>query len=290
MTAQGAFERDNGQSGMPGAVDFEPVRVLEIELSDPLPDVPVGDEKKGVVYGRALALVRLHSQTLGVVELDLGEAGLSAQEIGQRIWRVLGDALNAHLREDGLAEVEALGAAGLSPDGTPRCLQEREKFLTNAPFASIIVATRDRADSLKGSLDSLLGLEYPDYEIIVVDNASSTEATSDLVRERYGSEPKVRYVREKRPGLGNAHNRGLQEVAGDFVAFTDDDITADRYWLAELVSAFDETDNVGGVTGLAFAAELETPAQVWFEQSSGWSSRHGCFEMSCSTRAAPRRG
>ena len=65
------------------------------------------------------------------------------------------------------------------------------------------------------------------------------------------------------------------EVTGGIVAFTDDDIVADRYWLAELVTAFGAAENVGAVTGLVFAAELETPAQIWFEQASRWSGRLG---------------
>jgi len=254
---------------------FHPVRILEIELGGPLPDISAADAATARRYRRALALVRLHTQTIGLAELDLGEQGLTAAELAAQLWQKLDAPINTHLHHDGLPPIAALNATGLPPTHTPPCIQERERFLAHAPLASIIVATRDRAQSLQASLDSLLTLKYPEFEIIVVDNAPSTTATADLVQTRYGQEPRIRYVREDRPGLGNAHNRGLQEVRGEIVAFTDDDIVADRYWLAELVKGFEAAENVGAVTGLVFTAELETPAQLWFEQSAGWSSRQG---------------
>ena len=48
------------------SAEFEPVRILEVEIGEPLPDVPVKDGQTAQVYSRALILVRLHSQTMGV--------------------------------------------------------------------------------------------------------------------------------------------------------------------------------------------------------------------------------
>lgn len=146
-----------------------------------------------------------------------------------------------------------------------------EVFPAEAPFVSVIVATRDRTASLAACLDSLLALDYPNYEIIVVDNAPRTGATADFTRQTYGDSARVRYVREERPGLAMAHNRGLLEVKAPLVAFTDDDVLVDRLWLAELVKAFDVAENVACVTGMIYPAELETRAQLWFEQYGGFN-------------------
>ena len=81
----------------------------------------------------------------------------------------------------------------------------------------------------------------------------------------------MRYVREDRPGLSWARNRGLQVVEGEIVAFTDDDVAVDRYWLAELVKGFTVAENVGCVTGTAYPMELETQSQMWFEQFGGFN-------------------
>jgi O-antigen biosynthesis protein len=131
------------------------------------------------------------------------------------------------------------------------------------PRASVVVATRDRPESLARCLDSLLALDYPDYELVVVDNAPAASATERLIATRYA--PVVGYVREDRPGLANAHNRGVVAAGGDIVAFVDDDVVVDRSWLLELAMAFEWATDVGCVTGLIVAAELETPAQVWSE-------------------------
>jgi O-antigen biosynthesis protein len=143
--------------------------------------------------------------------------------------------------------------------------------LDDAPFVSVIVATRDRAESLTGCLNSLLAMEYPNFEIVVVDNAPSTSATAELINRRYRNTENVRYVREDQPGLASAHNRGLREINASIVAFTDDDVRVDKHWLAELVGGFGAAPNVGCVTGMIQPAELETPAQLWIEQYSGFS-------------------
>jgi GT2 family glycosyltransferase len=135
------------------------------------------------------------------------------------------------------------------------------------PRASVVVATRDRSASLLRCLDSLLALDYPDYEVVVVDNAPATSATQRLIAARYPCE--VRYVVEGRPGLAAAHNRGLAVAGGEIVAFTDDDVVADRRWVLELATAFGWAADIACVTGMISAAELETPAQIWSEARWG---------------------
>jgi glycosyltransferase involved in cell wall biosynthesis len=135
----------------------------------------------------------------------------------------------------------------------------------------VIVATRNRAASLPSCLDELLALEYPNYEIVLVDNAPSDNSTERLIREQYKHVANLRYVREEQAGLACAHNRGLQETTAPIVAFTDDDVVVDRHWLIELVLGFEATANVGCVTGMILPAELETAPQAWIEQYSGFS-------------------
>src|SRR6516225_11700905 len=77
---------------------FMPVRVVEIELGRPLPGLLADDEKTGQRYHRALCLVRLHTQPLGLLELQLDENGASASEYVSPIWHALGEKINAHLQ------------------------------------------------------------------------------------------------------------------------------------------------------------------------------------------------
>src|SRR5689334_21399441 len=90
-----------------------PIRMLEVELSDSLPAVSTLDITTGQRYQRASALVRLHTQPLGVVDLELHEDGLTAAEYARHIWSVLSQEINEHLRQDGLSEVTELNEDGI---------------------------------------------------------------------------------------------------------------------------------------------------------------------------------
>ena len=78
-------------------------------------------------------------------------------------------------------------------------------------------------------------------------------------------------MREERLGLARAHNRGLMEARGSILAFTDDDVVVDEYWLNMIVDAFHEDPAIGCVTGLIAPMELETVSQGWIESTVGFS-------------------
>ena len=250
---------------------FSPAQIVEIELAAPLSDIPPAYALSGEKYRRARAVVRLHTQPLGLVEFELDQNGQRVEVYAAAVWQALNQAINDHLQADGLPQVQALTAAGLARDEPPRCWQERAALLETAPFVSIIVATHDRPIELGAALQSLLSLAYPRYEIIVVDNAPSTDATAELVQSLAAGRSEVRYVREDCAGLAVAHNRGLLEVTAPIVAFTDDDVRVDRHWLAEIVRGFHVSDRVACVTGLILPSELESPAQAWIEQFGGFT-------------------
>jgi GT2 family glycosyltransferase len=125
---------------------------------------------------------------------------------------------------------------------------------------SIAICTRNRTDDLKDCLDALMRLPDRGQEIIVVDNAPSTNDTKNLVAKY----PSVRYVLEERKGLDIARNRAIAEALNDIVAFTDDDALVDVHWLDAMVRHFKEP-SVMCVTGMTMPLELETEAQEAFE-------------------------
>ncbi|MEV6397596.1 glycosyltransferase [Streptomyces sp. NPDC051907] len=137
------------------------------------------------------------------------------------------------------------------------------------PRTSVVVATRERASQLARALDSLIAQDHPDFEIVVVDNAPSTDATRDLVQSKYGD--LVRYVREPVPGLAVAHNRGVAVADGAVLAFTDDDVVADPHWLSALTAPFAADPGLGCATGLILPALLRTPAQILLESHGGFA-------------------
>ena len=131
------------------------------------------------------------------------------------------------------------------------------------PPISVVICTRDRTDLLKSALEAILAVDYPDREIIVIDNAPSNTSTAELVARL-----PLRYVKEERPGLDWARNRGIAEARHEIIAFTDDDVRPDVGWLRGMAAGFADPE-IMAVSGLVAPAELETEAQIQFEFGYG---------------------
>lgn len=250
--------------------NFQPIRLLEIELTKPLPAISALNETSAdgehiQSYQQAISLVRLHNRPLGIVKLTFTEHGLQANEYARQIEQTLGAEIAEHLHQDGLPLAE-LTAAGLGATTNPPCLQACKSTLSDPPLVSIIVATRDRTQQLKLCIQSLLALNYSNYEIIIVDSAPSNDATAQFIQQTYQAISQIRYIHAKQPGLAVAHNAALPIVNGEFVAITDDDVQVDTHWLTEIVTAFKTAANVACVTGMILPMELETSTQQWIEQ------------------------
>jgi GT2 family glycosyltransferase len=104
------------------------------------------------------------------------------------------------------------------------------KLLPETPRVSVVVCSYNGGTTLDQCLRSLLALNYPDYEIIVVDDGS-TDNTRDILA-RY---PAIRALHQPNQGLSVARNVGLRAATGSIVAYTDSDCFADPDWLAHLV-------------------------------------------------------
>jgi GT2 family glycosyltransferase len=245
---------------------FVPIRVIELDLQQPLFNLDAALPGNADVLTPFLILVRLHGTPLGTIQVHPSEPVVSANALAKTIQAELGQVIAEHLQADGLPVVSPLGPGGLSVGKTPPCIAHQEALLQDAPLASIIIATRDRTAHLATTLDSILAQDYPQFEVIVVDNAPSNDETRRMVQTRYERLHPVRYIREDRPGLANAHNAGIVHANGTILAFADDDLRIDKRWLSCLVAAFRSTSEVGCVTGLIMPAELETRAQMWLER------------------------
>lgn len=137
------------------------------------------------------------------------------------------------------------------------------------PPITVVVCTRDRPEQLRSALESVLRLDYPEFEVVVVDNASATPATADMIDGL--ADPRVRRVPEAVPGLSNARNAGLRAARHDIVAFTDDDVVVDPGWLSALARGFARSPKVSCVSGLVPSGELRTAAQGYFDQRVSWA-------------------
>jgi glycosyltransferase involved in cell wall biosynthesis len=231
-----------------------PCLSFDAELPGGVPNIPPQPSPLGARC--AWILVRVHTEPIGSLVLEVPPEGLTVQQVTTAISNEFSSELEARLSAnvDGLAEL-------------PEFLSSRREILSSAPKVTVVVCTHERPERLEACLQSLLAQKYPDFSVYVVDNSPVTNR-SKLVVERLAS-PVITYVLEPRKGLSRARNTALDLVETDIIAWIDDDETADPHWLAELARGFHEHPEADAVAGVMVPGEMLTKAQVWFEQYGG---------------------
>ena len=219
--------------------------IRQIELLNPLEPVEVPPDASGVAF-----VIRLNDRPLAYF--------MEAMRPGQRL------------------EPEALAAKILQHAGkqilSERIYAElRGDLDTNAfPRLDIAICTHNRPDELARCLRSLQRIgaltRGGRTRVLVVDNAPSDGRTARVVLDY----PDVVYINEPKPGLDFARNRALSEATGELLAFLDDDVIVDQSWLQGLMEAWAANPDAGGFTGPILPLELETRAQIVFEQMGGF--------------------
>lgn len=138
--------------------------------------------------------------------------------------------------------------------------------LTRWPKISVVVCTFNGSKTIRKNLESLSVLQYPDYEVIVV-NDGSNDITEAIVKEyvqKYG----FKLITTENRGLANARNTGLEAATGDIVAYVDDDAYPDPQWLTYLAIEFGKTTNVG-IGGPNITAQGDGPISECVASSPG---------------------
>lgn len=117
----------------------------------------------------------------------------------------------------------------------------------NLPQVSVIVPTFNRLDYLQKCLASLVQLNHPAFEIIVV-NDGSTDETPTYLQELSKQINNLRLINQPNNGPSAARNAGIAAAGADIIAFTDDDCQPEPNWLVEVTKPF-EDPNIVGVIG-----------------------------------------
>jgi GT2 family glycosyltransferase len=107
------------------------------------------------------------------------------------------------------------------------------------PSVSVVMCTHNGSRTIRESLEGVLALDYPDYEVIVVDDGSTDGSGSIAARFP------VQVIHTRNMGLSSARNTGLDAASGQIVAFVDDDARPDPQWLRYLALTFARTGHAG---------------------------------------------
>ena len=117
---------------------------------------------------------------------------------------------------------------------------------------SVVIVTYNRCKDLEECLNSVLNLNEPPNEIIVVDS-NSNDGTHELVK-RYP----VNFVNIKERSMVKARNVGLQHAKEEIVAYIDDDVVVSKNWTKYILKPY-ENKNIGGVGGRVIPSGQQEP-------------------------------
>ena len=154
-----------------------PIFVGHMELSTPAGVETVGPQAH-VRYEEARILVRLHGVPLGFIELSLPDGQVDPAMVRQEASRKLGGSIQRHLMRDGLSATEKVGPE--EPPGKENCRDAAESSW-HEPL-TVVVCSRDRPDQLALCLPALQQLLYDAFEVVLVDNAPSSDESAKHFR------------------------------------------------------------------------------------------------------------
>lgn len=278
-----AIRLDSTTEGAPSLPeDFSPYLMVEVEITRPIPTLTYSTGRE-----RAWILVRIGTEPIGKLVVELGGKDLSADRLANVIWAEFHQPVIDRFVAADLAAPRILTAGGL-PTLTESWpfLRRRRDALAMAPLISVVICTRNRPQYIEQCLRQVHSQEYPNFEIVVVDNTPGAESLKAHVAS-YQDAPTIHYVTEPRPGLSRARNAGVRASCGEIIAFIDDDEQPDRYWLAEIATGFSQDANIGCVSGMILPARLETLPQERFEEFGGHSKGRG-FSASLFSKEGPQ--
>ena len=127
--------------------------------------------------------------------------------------------------------------------------------LREYPKASVIVCSYNGGKTLDRCLTSLKDINYPNYEVVLVDDGSKDDTQEIAARH-----PWIKNIRQENKGLSFARNVGAHESTGDVIVYTDSDCMADPDWLYYLLGTLLSGD-FAGVGG----PNISPPAENWVQ-------------------------
>jgi biofilm PGA synthesis N-glycosyltransferase PgaC len=127
--------------------------------------------------------------------------------------------------------------------------KERETPSDSCPPVTILMAAHNEEKVIGSTVSHLFQLDYPCYEVIVVDDGS-TDNTAAILREMAAAEPRLRLVRLlNNMGKAVALNAGVRAARHEIIVTIDADSYLDKEALRWLVRHFTRNPRTGAVTG-----------------------------------------
>lgn len=120
------------------------------------------------------------------------------------------------------------------------------------PFVSIVTVSFNRKQVLVRNLKRILNSHYPNFEVIIVDNAS-TDGSVELVEKLFGNDPRLRIIRNSRNLGVVARNIGVKVSKGKYLVLFDDDTEVTPNCLKELIKVMELDQTIGAAQSRIFS-------------------------------------
>ena len=113
------------------------------------------------------------------------------------------------------------------------------------PFVSIIILNYNGERYLDNCIASVLKNDYQNFEVLLVDNASTDLSVKNAL-QAFGGDTRLRLVQSKENlGFSGGNNLGFNHSKGDLIVFLNNDTVVDSQWLSHLVNALETDESIG---------------------------------------------
>lgn len=130
------------------------------------------------------------------------------------------------------------------------------------PTVSVVVLNWNGKHFLEKCLDSLLNQDYPNFEVLLVDNGS-TDNSLEFVRSKFGKNGKLRVVAlRKNYGFSKGNNIGIKYARGDYIIVLNNDTEVKKNLITKLVETAERSERIGSV-GCKIVTDK---GKTWFSQ------------------------
>jgi len=120
------------------------------------------------------------------------------------------------------------------------------------PLISVIVPTYEREGPLRDTLTDVLKQDYPEFEVLVVDQTPTHQSETQACLEELATAKKIQWFRVPWASLPGARNYAVRRAQGDIILFIDDDVQLPDGFLQAHARNYQETADIGAVAGRVF--------------------------------------
>jgi GT2 family glycosyltransferase len=120
------------------------------------------------------------------------------------------------------------------------------------PLASIIILNYNGADIVTNCVQSVLKTDYPNFEVIFVDNASTDGSYQSIVKQ-FGNDGRLRFFKnDENKGFAEGNNIGLKYTKGSYITLLNNDTEVERDWLTEAIKVANSNEKIGLIQSKLF--------------------------------------